>query len=126
MKRFDNINVIPLIDVMLVLLAVVLMSASFIVHDSMQLDLPKTKSTAAYQPKEKTIVFTIDDKGNFFIDGTPTPLASLTEQAAQIEPNTPLVIQVDRQTQFGQFIKLVDIFKANQLNNLTFLTDKVQ
>lgn len=125
MKRFDNINVVPLIDVMLVLLAVVLVTASFIVHDALKLDLPDTTSTSEYSPPEQeTRSFAIDANGQLYIDDQPITFSELTQQASLISIDTHLVIKVDESAKFGAFVKLVDILKANQLTNLTFLTEK--
>lgn len=125
MKRFDDINVIPLIDVMLVLLAVVLTTASFIVQDSLKIDLPDTDNTAEYvPPKEKVINFAIDAKGDLFIDEKPTQFEAFKDIAKTYKKSTPLVIKVDDKAEFGRFIKLVDILKAHNLTNLTFLTEK--
>lgn len=127
MKRFDEINVIPLIDVMLVLLAVVLTTASFIVHDSLKLDLPETESTEQYKPpEEKTINFAINAKGELFIDEELTGFDQLKGRVAEIKPKTPLIIKVDDKAEFGRFIDLIDVLKTHNLTNLTFLTDKVK
>lgn len=123
MKKFDSINVIPLIDVMLVLLAIVLTTASFIVHDSMKLDLPETESTKQYTPSDapsKQLV--INEKGELFVDDQPVSYAQFKQDAADIDPQTQLVVEVDKKAQFGEFIKLVDILKQHKLTQLTFLT----
>ncbi len=127
MKRFDTINVIPLIDVMLVLLAVVLTTASFIVHDSMTLDLPDTESTTEYKPtKEKTKHFVIDEQGQLHIDEKQTSFDQFKKEASNIHAKTALVIKVDERAKFGDFVKLVDILKSHNLTNLTFLTEKAE
>ncbi|WP_024851200.1 ExbD/TolR family protein [Hydrogenovibrio kuenenii] len=125
MKKFDSINVIPLIDVMLVLLAIVLTTASFIVHDALKLDLPDTQSTSSYQPtNDPTKHLAIDAKGTLFLEDKPISYANFKALAAKIDPKTDIVIKVDRHTVFGKVVALVDILKANKLNKLTFLTDK--
>jgi biopolymer transport protein ExbD len=127
MKRFDDINVVPLIDVMLVLLAVVLITASFIVHDSMDLQLPDTESTTEYVPtKDETKNFAIDAEGTLYIDDKKTSYDEFKQQAHLIPAKTGLIIKVDENAKFGDFVKLVDIFKQHQLHNLTFLTDKAE
>ncbi len=126
MKRFDNINVVPLIDVMLVLLAVVLVTASFIVHDSLKLDLPDTESTTEYIPTDdETKNFSIDAEGMLYIDDQKTTFEQFKKDAPFIPTQTGLIIKVDENAKFGDFVRLVDIFKANKLTNLTFLTEKV-
>jgi len=125
MKRFDDINVIPLIDVMLVLLAVVLVTASFIVQDSLQIDLPKTDNTETYvPPKEKMTAFAIDAEGQLYVDEEPFEFSALKARLEGVKKTTPLTIKIDSKTEFGKVIQLVDILKGEALTNLTFLTDK--
>lgn len=125
MKKFSEMNVIPLIDVMLVLLAIVLITASFIVHDSLQIDLPDTDNTSVYEPlQEESITLAIDAEGLLFIDEELTKFTDLNNIFSQYEKDTYLIVKVDTKTEFGYFIKLVDILKANDLTNLVFLTDK--
>lgn len=125
MKKFDSINVIPLIDVMLVLLAIVLTTASFIVHDALKLDLPDTQNTTSYQPTDNpTKHLSINDKGTLFLEEKPISYEAFKLTAKEINPKTDIVIKVDRRAAFGKVVELVDILKAHQLNKLTFLTDK--
>ncbi|EJS88741.1 biopolymer transport protein [Pasteurella multocida subsp. multocida str. Anand1_cattle] len=49
MKKFDEINIIPFIDIMLVLLAIVLITASFISQGKIQVNVPKASSTVAFR-----------------------------------------------------------------------------
>lgn len=125
MKKFDSINVIPLIDVMLVLLAIVLTTASFIVHDALKLDLPDTQSTSSYQPTDNpTKHLAINDKGMLFLEDKAISFGDFKAEAAKINQKSDIVIKVDRQATFGKVVELVDILKSNHLNRLTFLTDK--
>lgn len=129
MKRFDEMNVIPLIDVMLVLLAIVLVTASFVQQDSLKIELPDTDNTSAYEPtKEKTINIAINAKGELFIDEKPTLFTALDEiiLLQKFNNETPIIVKVDDKARFGAFIKLVDILKAHNLTNLTFLTEKTK
>ncbi|MDG6777932.1 biopolymer transporter ExbD [Thiomicrorhabdus sp. zzn3] len=124
MKRFDTINVIPLIDVMLVLLAIVLTTASFIVKDNLQIDLPETQNTQTYvPPKDKPpMTFNIDGQNQLFLDETPFEYAALSQKLSPLDKDQPIVIQVDKKAQFEYFVKLIDALKAHELNNLSILT----
>lgn len=124
MKRFDTINVIPLIDVMLVLLAIVLTTASFIVKDSLQIELPQTQSTESYAPpKDQTpLNFAIDGQNTLFMEEQPTEYEALAEILVNIEKKRPIIIQIDKKTSFESFVKLVDAIKLQKLDNLTILT----
>jgi biopolymer transport protein ExbD len=124
MKRFDDINVIPLIDVMLVLLAVVLTTASFIVTDSLDIKLPETEHTESYIPPDTDpIHLAIDAQGALFFDETALPFDDLNARLQPLDAETPLVIKVDQKAEFGHFIRLVDLLKSHNLSNLTFLTE---
>ncbi|BBP43357.1 ExbD/TolR family protein [Thiosulfativibrio zosterae] len=124
MKRFDTINVIPLIDVMLVLLAIVLTTASFIVKDSLQIDLPETQSTHSYTPpkEQNPLNFAINPQNQLFMNEVEIDFANLTTQLADIDPKRPIVIQVDKKADFEHFVKLIDALKLHKLDNLTILT----
>ncbi len=123
-KRFDNMNVIPLIDVMLVLLAIVLMTASFITKDNLNLELPETENTQSYTPENdlKTVHFNIDAGNQYFIDEKPTQIEEIKSLLATYSKDQAIVIQVDKKADFGPFVELIDQLKGQKLNNLTILT----
>ncbi len=112
MKRFDQINVIPMIDVMLVLLAIVLTSASFIVQDKLGIDLPETQETHSYQPPETIdIRLAIDADNQFYLNDNAITLAELENALLSANPDKPIEIRVDRATDFGYFTQLIDLLK---------------
>ena len=59
MKKFDEINIIPFIDIMLVLLAIVLITASFISQGKIQVNVPKASSTVAFKSDELAKLLTV-------------------------------------------------------------------
>lgn len=124
MKRFDTINVIPLIDVMLVLLAIVLTTASFIVKDSLNIDLPETKNTQAYTPPkdEIPVKFHIDQENQLYFNEEPYSLNAISTKILTLDQEQSIIIQVDKQAEFGGFVELIDLLKSQHLNNLTILT----
>jgi len=124
MKKFDDINVIPLIDVMLVLLAVVLMTASFIVNDHLDIDLPETESTQSYVPDEEKnpLKLSINGDNQTFLDEEPIAIDALIIQLKAQAKDKEIVLQVDKKAEFGGFVKIVDVLKAEKLHNLTILT----
>ena len=126
MKRFDNINVIPLIDVMLVLLAIVLTTASFIVQDKLNIELPETENTQAYQPPSelKPIALAIDKANQIMLQDKPQDAEQLAAFLASLTKEQPITLRVDKQANFGTFVTVVDLLKGESLNNLTILTEK--
>ena len=127
-KRFDSMNVIPLIDVMLVLLAIVLMTASFIVKDSLNIDLPETVNTQSYAPEkdEKPIHLYINNINEYFVDETPQNLDAIKQLLTTLNNQQAITLQVDKKANFGTFVSLVDALKGQNLTNLTILTKSEQ
>lgn len=124
MKRFDTINVIPLIDVMLVLLAIVLTTATFIANDSLDIALPDTENTQSYTPPTDlpVIQLAINHKNQYFADDALQTFAQIEQQLAKLSKEQAIILRVDKQSDFGSFVKLVDSLKGHSLNNLTILT----
>lgn len=124
MKRFDTINVIPLIDVMLVLLAIVLMTASFIVKDNLKIDLPETESTQSYIPTEDAtpVYFHIDQHNQLYIDEQAQDMAFAQNFIKNLNKEQSIIIQVDKKAQFGTFVSVIDALKKQELDKLTILT----
>jgi biopolymer transport protein ExbD len=126
MKRMDQINVIPFIDVMLVLLAIVLTTATFIVQGRLQIRLPAASSQAS-QELVKPVEIGIGADGTLFfsieiLGVGPVGLAALTPRLDALAPDTPIVLRVDAQARFEQFVSVVDRLKARGLERLTILT----
>lgn len=120
MKRMDTINVIPFIDIMLVLLAIVLTTATFIVEGRLDIRLPEAEgSTAA--PIDP-IELAIDREGSLFWAGKPLDDRALLARLDDLSRDTPLVLRVDADARFGAFVGLVDALKARRLERLTILT----
>lgn len=124
MKRFNSINVIPLIDVMLVLLAIVLMSASFIVKDSLQIELPETSNTQSYisSPEETPVKLYINKDNQLFIEEKHQNLEEIQQFLTTLNKQKAITLQVDKKTEFGVFVQLIDSLKGQDLTNLTILT----
>ena len=77
MKRMDTINVIPFIDIMLVLLAIVLTTATFIVEVCLNIRLPRAEAQARAEPMDR-VEIGVGREGEFYLDAAPvetgTPL----------------------------------------------------
>lgn len=127
MKRVDNMNVIPLIDVMLVLLAIVLLTASFIVHDKLDINLPQTQHTKSHKPEEKDAInMALDKDGQAYWQGEPIHLSQVKMELAQLEKDQLLQLKVDQKVEFQHFVSLIDLIKEQDHTNLTILTERLK
>jgi biopolymer transport protein ExbD len=126
MKRFDQINMIPFIDIMLVLLAIVLTTASFISQGLIPVDLPKAEQSEAAKGDEKTLEITINAQNQLFLDGTAITAADLGAKLAAHPNTTPVLLRVDKVAAFEHFISVVDVLKAKQFANVSIQTEHPQ
>jgi len=122
MRRFDQINVIPFIDIMLVLLAIVLTTASFIAQGKIPLDLPVAESSAPLEQIERSLEISVDKDGIIHLDGTAIHRHALDRRLSALPEDTSLVLRVDAATRFDAFVFVVDGLKKHHLNRLTIVT----
>jgi biopolymer transport protein ExbD len=122
----DQINVIPFIDIMLVLLAIVLTTATFIVEGRLEIKLPEAQSEAPAQLLDP-IEIAVDADGGLFVDtqplGTgPEAVASLAPRLEGLDPATPVSLRVDARARFEHFIAVIDLLKVRELERVTVIT----
>ena len=121
MKRIDTINVIPFIDIMLVMLAIVLTTATFIVEGKLDIQLPEAEAVSDDQAVEK-LEIGIDREGRLFLGSAEVSPEVLADRLDGIDIQTSIVLRVDADTRFAGFVSVVDLLKARKLERLTILT----
>lgn len=124
MKRFDQINVIPFIDIMLVLLAIVLMTATFISSQKIALTLPDAENPTKDEIRNPVNI-AIDTTGRLYLDEKMIDRDGLKEQLSSVAKKTPIVVAVDQESAFKNFMFLIDLLKGLQLDNLSIKVNKV-
>ncbi len=78
-RRGDGLNVVPFIDIMLVLLAIVLSISTFIAQGKIKVSLPNAKNAEKSQPNDqKVVVISVDEHDNIFVDDKPMNLEALS------------------------------------------------
>lgn len=120
MKPFNQINVIPFIDIMLVLLAIVLLTATFISRQQIDLELPVAENTTPADD-ETVVKIAIDAQQQFYFDEEIIAQEQLAEKLTSLEQNTHIVLSVDKLVPFEKFIHIVDLLKAQKLENLSIM-----
>jgi len=121
MRPLSQINVIPFIDIMLVLLAVVLTTATFVAQGKIPVSLPSA-TQAAPLPAAASLEITIDGAGQAYLEEEPVTLEQIADRLAGAALDTPLLLRVDEATAFRHFVAVVDLVKARGLDNLSIVT----
>ena len=109
-KKFDEINVIPFIDIMLVLLVMVLTTATFIKQGVIPVDLPEAKA-AAKEDVKKEITIYVNAKGEMFFEKEKVELSVLEEKLSNINKDQTVVLRSDKEPKFQDFVSVMDILK---------------
>lgn len=126
MKSFDQINVIPFIDIMLVLLTIVLTTASFVSQGLIEVTLPEaeTAKVATIPSAEKSVEISVDVDKNIYFSEEKVSKDQLEEKLKALKKETAIVLRVDEAATFKQFVLIVDLLKKYELEKLSILTRK--
>ena len=119
----SEINVTPLIDVMLVLLVIFIVAAP-LMTSSLALDLPSAEG-AAPSRAPATLALALDAQGQIYLDEQPLArqaLAARVQQAARADAQTEVLLRVDRLVPYGQVAELIGVVQAAGLSRIGFVT----
>ncbi|MGL2624785.1 TonB system transport protein ExbD [Helicobacter pylori] len=122
-RRGDGLNVVPFIDIMLVLLTIVLSISTFIAQGKIKVSLPNAKNAEKSQPNDqKVVVISVDEHDNIFVDDKPTNLEALSAVVKQTDPKTLIDLKSDKSSRFETFISIMDILKEHNHENFSIST----
>ncbi len=121
MKKFDSINVIPFIDIMLVLLAIVLTTATFVSNGQLDIDLPATSSESPRDDIER-VEIAVDRTGQLFVNGDVTSLEQARLQLGLMPKDTAVLLLMDETVEFKEFVSVIDLLKALSMDKVSILT----
>lgn len=120
-QGFHNMNVIPLVDVMLVLLTIVLTTSTFIAVGAIPVELPKTSTADTTPLKTKTIE--IDCNGNLYLEAQPISLTALQKSLRPLEKSMPILIRADNTIALQIFVDVMDVVKCLGFTKVSLQTE---
>jgi len=120
-KRFDTINVIPFIDIMLVLLVIVLTTATFIAKGLISVELPQ--ADAQVQQSEVTEhSITISKDGTYYLNKEEVSLDSLKAKLKHLNVKDTIVLRGDKRSEFNYFVSIMSLLKERGFEQLYIVT----
>ena len=122
LNKKDGLNIVPFIDIMLVLLAIVLSISTFIAQGKIAVDLPSANSTEQIKEDEKKVSVIIDKDNKFFIDDVEVTADELKEKLNAIDTKTLVQLKSDKNAKFDSFVKVIDILKEKGHENFAIQT----
>lgn len=130
-KLMGEINVVPYIDVMLVLLVIFMVTAPLLTQ-GIEVNLPK----ASAEPIQDTdnqppIVVSVDAQGNLYInqgDNEDSPksgqyIATTLQKILTRQPTTPILVKADREVPYGNVVGAMVVLQQGGADNIGFVTD---
>ena len=122
LNKKDGLNIVPFIDIMLVLLAIVLSISTFIAQGKIAVDLPSAKSAQQDKEDEKKVSVVIDKDNKFFIDDAEISEDDLKDKLNAVEIKTLIELKSDKNAKFDSFVKVIDILKEKGHENFAIQT----
>ncbi len=123
-KPMSDINMTPLIDVMLVLLVIFIITAP-LMSSSLRLDLPKTSGTQA-PTAVQFVTVSVDENGAYFWGDqaiTSDQLSTRVQAAARNNPVTEVQLRADKRVPYGRIAELIGLVQAGGLSRIGFVTE---
>jgi biopolymer transport protein TolR len=124
-KLMSEINVVPYIDVMLVLLVIFMITAPLL-SQGVKVDLPRAAAQPVESQDQETLVVTVDRQGNYFLDDRRITSEELRRKVAAIlrlRPKTPVLIRGDRQADYGEVVKAMTLLQSAGAPSVGLLTE---
>ncbi|WP_334061407.1 protein TolR [Alteromonas genovensis] len=132
-RPVSEINVVPYIDVMLVLLIIFMVTAPLI-SQGVKVDLPKASANPIEQEDNPPIIASVDVKGRYFLNVGGSQESPISEEelgaivSAQLQksPNTPVVVKGDGQVAYNEVIQLMVLLQQAGVPSVGLMTDPVE
>jgi biopolymer transport protein ExbD len=121
----SGINVTPLVDITLVLLIIFMVTATYIVKEAIEVDLPR--AAHAGQSTGTTLAVVLTKDGAIYLDGvrrTEAELAARTREAVAHDRETRAIISADRASLHGAVVRVIDVVKGEGVSRFAINIEK--
>lgn len=116
----------PFIDIVLVLLVIVLTTATFITQSRIDIDIPKVDNTqgASNSLSKNDRIITISKSGELYFDDKNVSLEELELLISRLPKDSSIVINGDKESNFNSFIAVMNMLQRLEYTNLFVLVDE--
>ena len=124
-RQVAEMNVVPYIDVMLVLLIIFMVTAPLL-NSGVPLDLPDSRANAI-DNEAQSITISLDAQGNAFIDDTPVPVGGFAQALEGIDQSgqgPDVVLRADRALDYGRVMAIMGELNRAGLNRISLVTGR--
>ncbi|MEJ2464814.1 MAG: protein TolR [Candidatus Thiodiazotropha sp.] len=129
-KPMSEINVVPYIDVMLVLLVIFMITAPLLTQ-GVDVELPQADAEPLSQKNEEPVVVTVDSKGDFYIDvgeGRDRPVSAedmvdRVRAVLKYKPKTPIMVRGDAGVAYGRVVEAMVLLQSAGTPSVGLITE---
>ncbi|WP_187107122.1 TonB system transport protein ExbD [Campylobacter hyointestinalis] len=121
LSKNDGLNIVPFIDIMLVLLCIVLSISTFITSGHIKLSLPNADSSIKNIEKSQ-IVISVDKENNLYFNDRLVDKEALKNEIFKLENSDFIEIKSDKESKFETFVWIIDILKEKNHENFSIVT----
>lgn len=126
MKKIDSMNLVPFIDIMLVLLVIVLTTATFVNTSRLPINIPKVSENSSKTKQDldkKQINIAISDDSKYYLNNKIVDFNTLKISVSGYPKDTPIILQGDKNSNLDSFVKIIDLLQNNNLKELYILVE---
>ncbi|MDR3477903.1 MAG: protein TolR [Gammaproteobacteria bacterium] len=136
-RPMAEINVVPFIDVMLVLL-VIFMVTTPLLTQGIKIDLPKTEAKAIPPEQKEPLIVTVDAAGNYYLNISEKPNQAITEQTLSYlasqqlsskdptDTQRPVLVRGDKEANYGKVVEAMVLLQKAGAKSVGLITDPSQ
>jgi biopolymer transport protein ExbD len=125
-ELISDINVTPLVDIVLVLLIVLMVTSSYLVNKSINVELPKAATGETTTP---TLSISLDVAGKLYLDGTGIDQAGLQQKirdAYKGDPDVKAIISADGRVTHSQVVSIIDLLRTEKVTKFAINTSPIE
>ena len=119
-KPFETMNVIPFVDIMLVLLTIVLTTSSFIASGRIPVNLPQASRSVT--ETDRNVIVEMSLEGGIYLNGREVTLEGLKTGIAPLGKDTAFIVRADRDIKLQSFIDVADLLKQMEFTRVAVQT----
>lgn len=128
LKKIDSINIVPFVDVILVLLIMVIMSATFVNKSKIEIDTPSTNNIPADDNKKRvTRAIHITSDNKIFVDNIEIRAEDMDSWVkSNVDLKDNVVIDSDKESSYNSFVKVFSALKKNNIKNVNIYVKRMK
>ena len=120
-----EINMTPFVDIVLVILVIFMVTATFVTQGKIPLNLPQATNSENHKEDQKPITLSLSETGELYYDDAALSIDDLDAKIAEVRESEPhILLRSDAKTPFEYVVKVIDICKKHRINTFAIQTTK--